>query len=298
MASIRECGTSESLDRALRTLARRRNAVDLGASLAALALIVPVVLILPGGLFGLGGLLLLIFAVTVGAVFPLLGRMRALRYGKVPAVLNGLAGLMEWNVRGLALVCRLRSPDPTVPPLTLSVSGDEVGMRLTIPWDAPADVLTDDECAFSDLPGLWEEVDAIRIGLRGFYEFVRTDLKHGLLVSVVRPAWNLWTQPEESSDAVRDRILDRWRHMESLRKKAASERVFAPRLVKAGRPLEREPGWHDGWCPTCWEARVVRSDEESECRTCHTRLWVVWSNNETGRGIQAKMDQVRSRYAI
>jgi len=270
-------------------------AVDLGLSLAAFVLIFAVVLFLPGGLFGIGGLIFLVCAVSFGAALPLLERTRALRYGKIPAVLSGLAGLAECNVRGLTLISKVRAPDPSVPPLAMSMFGDDVAVSLEIPWDLPADVLARGPYSYSDLPGLLEEVEVIRVGLTG-YEFVRTDLIKGLLTSWVHPVWNRWPKAEESAEALRDRILDRWRHMESMRRRAALERVFAPRLIKSGRPSIGQAELFTGWCPRCWMSRLVRPGDNPDCPKCHARLWLVWSTRGAPSGAPWKMDHVRDRY--
>jgi len=295
LESVRERGSPESVDRAVRIFLRRHTAVDLVQLLAFLVFILLVVLLLPGGLLGIGGLLLLVCVFTVVAVLPLVGRTRASRYGRIPALTNGLAGLAEWNVRGLDLISKVRAPDPTVPPLTMTISGDAADVGLEVPWDVPADVLANGRYCYSDLPGLWEELEAVRTGLTEF-EFVRTDLIKGLLKSSVRPLWYRPPKPDESVEAVRDRILDRWRHMESMRRRAALERVFAPKLVTAEGPgLPQQPGF-DGWCPRCWAGRVKWSKDEGHCWKCHTRLWIVLSSAFGERDTTWKMNQVRDLY--
>ena len=297
MASVRGQGAPEPIERAVKVLLKRHMAADLLLLLAILVAFLAPILFLPGGLLGVAGLLILVYVFVVVAVLPLAGRTRASRYGKIPALTNGLAGLADCSVRGLDLVSKVHAPDPTVPPLTMTISGDAADVRLDVPWDVPADVLANGRYCYSDLPGLWEELEAVRTGLTGF-EFVRTDLIKGLLKSLVRPVWNQPPQSDESAEAVRDRILDRWRHMESMRRRAALERVFEPRLVRGDKPLVQQAELFTGWCSKCWTARLMRSGNNPDCPKCHTRLWLIWCSRGTEGGIPWKMDQVRDRYKV
>ncbi len=271
--------------------------MDIVLALAAFLVVLVVVVVLMGGLSAITGLLLLTFVFVLIPVFLFVPRLRADRFGKVTKVLNGLAGLAEWDVRGLVLECRVRAPDGSVPPLRMAIASDDGSLRLEIPWEVPADVIAGPAFSYSDLPGVLAEVQSVRAGLlQG--ESLQTDLAHGVLGSLLRPRWHGTSGSGESAEAVRDRVLDRWRHMVSISRSAATERVFAPKVLIVPEAAAWEYPFFASWCPRCWASRPQWTRGEKGCRKCHTPLWPFWSSLIGSEAVHRKMDQVRSRYAI
>ncbi len=295
MASVREPGTPISVDDALGILLNRHRTIERVASAIVIVLILITVSLFPGGVLGPAILLLVAFLACLIPVLVYIEKERVYRFRRALAVLNGLAGLAELNVRRLDLTSKVRAPDPSVPPLTLWVTGDDARMRLEVQWQIPADVLAIRQYSYSDLPGVLEEVVAVRDRL-ATYEYLRTDLAKGLLVSTVLPGWKQWSRVEESPETVRDRVLDRWRRMESTRRRALLERVFAPGFVRSDRPGPPDPEVFGSWCPKCWTERLATSADT--CWRCHARLWTVWSSAYSERSLRWKMDDARSRYTV
>lgn len=297
MGPVHDRKLSEPVEQGVQVLLSRHFAVDVGFSVSVVVVVLFLTFLFPGGPLGIGTLLLLPVLFILAPALYVIARSRTFRFGRIPAVLNTFEGLVDWHVKGLSLVCTVNGPDSSVPPLKMSLSGDDVSMFLEIPWDIPVDIWATDRFRYSDLPGLVDEVEAVRCGLSST-EFVRTDVVKRRLTSLVRPFRSRWRKPDDSPEVVRDRILDQWRHLESIRRRAGSERVFAPSLVRTSGVRGQSLEMFRGWCPRCWRERFLWSNDGPQCGKCHSRLWLVWCSGFSDRGTQWKMDQVRSRYSL
>ncbi len=257
---------------------------------------------------------LLSLVVVIGVLLAAGPWMNASALRKAGAMLRELPNLTVSNRKGFflpRLTCMARSAISSLPALTIDFVGGLVGegvaehhgFRISLPWSYPVDVLAFQPWAYSDLPGLIDDVEQVRRSLQPA-EMFYTNLGRRRIESTVEPSWGRFRKDDETPNALRERLVDRWQRMERIRQRAAVKQRFDPTLLPQERrfPVAIASFQSATWCAVCnRRVRTQDVDQRQTCRRCgNPTLRVLFREpwNSIGNWLAEKMARVSKDYVV